>query len=96
MIIDSLGNLPPPQALDVEPERNPETEEPRAIEDSEKGNDSTLDNNKQNIANNQVDKDIIRSDDIQRERYNAQGNIAKELSSGYDTNHQREIIDILA
>jgi len=79
MIIDSLGNLPPPQALDVKLEKNLETEEPRAIEDSEKGNDSTLDNNKQNIANNQVDKDIIKSGDIERETYNAQGNM--ELSN---------------
>jgi len=95
MIIDSLGNLPPPQALDGRLEKNLETEEPRAIEDSEKGNDSTLDNNKQNIENNQVDKDIIKSGDTERETYNAQGNIAKELSSGNYTNHQQEIIDVL-
>jgi len=95
MIIDSLGNLPPPQALDAGLEKNLETEEPRAIEDSEKGNDSTLDNNNQNIENNQVDKDIIKGGDTKRNTYNAQGNIAKELSYGNYTNHQQEIIDVL-
>jgi len=39
MIIDSLSSLPPPQTLDIKLEENLETEEPRAIEDSEKGND---------------------------------------------------------
>lgn len=95
MIIDSSGGMPPPQTIDIKIGKTVETEEPRAIEDSEKGNDSTLDNNKQNIANNQVEKDIIKSGDVERETYNAQGNIAKELSSGNYTNHQQEIIDVL-
>ena len=95
MIIDSLGGLPPPQTLAIKLEKKLETEEPRAIEDSEKGNDSTLDSNKQNIANRQADKDIINSGNIEYNTYNAQGNIVDELSSGGYNDRQNELIDVL-
>ncbi len=95
MIIDSSGSLPPSQTVDIKIGKAIETEEPRAIEDSEKGNDSTFDSNKQNIANNQVDKDIVKGGDIEHEIYNVQGNLAGELSSGNDMNSRQDSISLI-
>ena len=50
MIIDSSGSLHLPQTVDIKIGKTIETEEPWAVEDLEKGNDSTLDSNKQNIG----------------------------------------------
>lgn len=95
MIYDSLGSLPIPQSLDIKLEKNLKAEEPRAIEESEKGNDSSLDSNKQNIASSQASKDIIKNGDIEFETYNTQGNLVEKLSSDDDMNHNHESINFV-
>ncbi len=95
MIIDSSGGLPPPQTFDILIKKNLETEDPRAIEDSDKSNDAKLDANRQNIANNQVYKNIVKGGDIEHEIYNVQGNLAGELSSGNDMNSSRDSISLI-
>jgi hypothetical protein len=95
MIIDPSGSLSPPQTADIKIGKTIETEEPRAIEDSEKSNDSTLDSNKQNFANNQIDKDIIKGGNIEHEIYNAQGNLTGELSSGDDMNSREDSVSLI-
>ena len=94
MIIDPLGSLPISQALDIKLEESRETEEARAIEDSEKGNDSTLDNSEQNIANRPADRDITQDVDVEFETYNAQRNLSEEFYSGDSLNHQQAGINL--
>ena len=50
MITESLSSIPLPPAIDVKVEKNTKTEEPRAIEETDKSDDSRLDLEKQNIS----------------------------------------------
>ena len=50
MIADSLSSIPLTQAPDVKIEKNAKAEEPRAIEESDKGDNSQLDIERQNIS----------------------------------------------
>ena len=50
MIADSLSGIPMTQGPDVKIEKNAKVEEPRAIEESDKGDSSQLDMEKQSLS----------------------------------------------
>ncbi len=95
MIIDSFSGVPPPQALDIKPEKNNKAEEPRAIEELSKSDDSKLDKERQNISKKPTAKDIRKYDDIELTTYNAKDNSEKEIPPEYVTDQEQGPIDII-
>ncbi len=94
MIYDSLGSLPPPRTFDIIIKQNLETEDPRAIEDSDKSNDSKLDANRQNIAEKQAGDDMSKDIGVESETYNDHGNSVVTKPTGNSTGYQQKFIDL--
>jgi len=95
MIYDAIHSQPAPQASDIKTEKNHVTEEPRAIEDSDKSGDADLDIDRQNIAKESRVEDILKDGDMELEAYNAKGSLTRDLSVGDHTEPQHESIDLI-
>ncbi|MBL7179518.1 MAG: hypothetical protein ABIK98_16165 [Pseudomonadota bacterium] len=95
MIYDSLGSLPLPQAVEIKLEKKHQTEEPRAIEDSNQSDDSKFDIHRENVAKESAVKDSLKEADFELETYNAKGNLARELSSEEYPNCQQGSLDLV-
>ncbi len=95
MIIDSSGGLPPPQTFDILIKKNLETEDPRAIEDSDKSNDSKLDANRQNIAQKQAGDDMSKDIGVESETHNDHDNSVVTKPTGNSTDYQQKSIDLI-
>ena len=95
MITDAINSLPVPQAPDIKVEQDLETEEPRAVEDSDKSNDSNLDISKQNVAKHSAGMDVSKDSGVEMESYNAKGYLANESSSRQDTGQPHDSINLI-
>lgn len=95
MIYDSLGSLPPPMTFDVNSKKNPETEYSRAIEDSDKSNDTKLDSKRQNITMSPSGKDMSKDIDVELETYNNHGNFEAPKPSENPMDYQQKSIDLV-
>ena len=95
MITDAINSLPVPQAPDIKVEQDLETEEPRAVEDSDKSDDSNLDINRQNVAKQSADMDVSKDSGVEMESYNAKGYLANEPSSRQGTGQPQDSINLI-
>ena len=95
MITDGITSLPVPQAPDVKVEQDLETEEPRAVEDSDKSGDSNFDVSSQNVAKQKAGMDFSEDSGVEMESYNAKGNLVSEPSSRQDTGQPQDSISLV-
>jgi len=95
MITDAITSLPVPQAPDVKVEQDLETEEPRAVEDSDKSGDSSFDVSSQNVAKQSAGMDIAKESGVEMESYNAKGYLISEASSRQDTEQSQNSISLV-
>jgi len=95
MITDAINSLPVPQAPDIKAEQNLETEEPRAVEDSDKSDDSNLDVSRQNVAKQSSGMDVSKESGVEMESYNAKGYLVNEPSSWQDTGQPQDSINLI-
>ncbi len=95
MITDAINSLPVPQAPDIKLEQNLETEDPRAVEDSAKSDDSNLDSRKTNVARQSAGMDVSKYSGVEMESYNAKGYLVNESSSQQDTGQPQDSINLL-
>ncbi len=93
MITDTINSLPVPQAPDVKVEQNLETEEPRAVEDSDKSGDSSLDISSQNVAKESAGMEFPKYSSVETESYNAKGYLENEPSSRQDAGQPQDSIN---
>ncbi len=95
MITDAINNVPVPQAPDIKVEQDLETEEPRAVEDSDKSGDSNFDVSSQNVAKQSAGMDVSKNSGVEMESYNAKGNLVSELSLQQDTGQPQDSINLV-
>lgn len=95
MITDAINSLPVPQAPDVKVEQDLETEEPRAVEDSDKSGDSSFDVSSQNVARQSAGMDVSEESSVETESYNAKGYLVNESSSRQDTGQAQDSINLI-
>jgi hypothetical protein len=95
MITDAINSLPVPQAPDIKVEQDLETEEPRAVENSDKSGDSNLDINRQNVAKQSAGMDVSKYSGVETESYNAKGYLANEPSSQQDAGQPQDSINLI-
>ena len=95
MITDATNSLPVPQATDIRVEQDLETEEPRAVEDSDKSDDSNLDISRQNVAKQSAGMDVSKYSDVEMESYNAKGYLVIEPSLRQGTGQTQDSIDLV-
>jgi hypothetical protein len=95
MITDAINSLPVPQAPDVKVEQDLETEEPRAVEDSDKSGDSNFDVSSQNVARQSAGMDVSEESSVETESYNAKGYLVNESSSRQDTGQPQDSINLI-
>jgi len=95
MITDAIHSLPVLQAPDIKLEQGRETEDPRAVENSGKSDDSNLDISRQNIAKQSANMDISKDSDVEMESYTAKGYLANESSSRQSTGQPQESINLI-
>lgn len=95
MITDAINSLPVPQAPDVKVEQDLETEEPRAVEDSDKSGDSNFDVSSQNVARQSAGMDVSEESSVETESYNAKGYLVNESSSQQDTGQAQDSINLV-
>ena len=95
MITDAISSLPVPQAPDVKVEQDLETEEPRAVEDSDKSGDSNFDVSSQNFAGQSAGMDVSKESSVETESYNAKGYLVNESSSRQDTGQAQDSINLI-
>ena len=94
MITDAISSLPVLQAPDIKLEQDRETEEPRAVEDSDKSNDSNLDISRQNVAKQSAGMDVSKESSVEMDSYNAKGYLVNESSSQQDTGQPQDSINL--
>ena len=94
MIMDSLSNIPLPPVLEVKIEKNSKAEEPRAIEEPEKGDKSQLDMEKQNISKKRPSKEM-EDVKIELETYTATNGSSNKLSSEEAQGNEYEPVNIV-
>jgi hypothetical protein len=87
--------MPVPQAPDIKVEQDLETEEPRAVEDSDKSGDSNLDISRQNVAKQSAGMEVSEDSGVETESYNAQGHLVNESSSRQDTGQPQDSINLI-
>ncbi len=95
MITDATNSLPVPQAPDIKVEQDLETEEPRAVEDSDKSGDSNFDVSSQNVAKQSAGMDVSEESSVEMESYNAKGYLVNESSSRQDTGQPQDSISLI-
>ena len=95
MITDAINSLPVPQYADIKLEQDLETEDPRAVEDSDKSNVSNPDISRQNVAKQSADMDVSKERAVEMESYNANGYLANEASSRQDTGQAQDSINLI-
>jgi len=95
MITDAINSLPVSQAPDIKVEQDLETEEPRAVEDSDKSDDSNLDVSRQNVAKQSSGMDVSKESGVEIESYNAKGNLVYEPSSRQGTGQPQDFINLV-
>ena len=95
MITDAINSPPIPQAPDIKVEQDFETEEPRAVEDSDKSGDSDLDISRQNVAKQSAGMDVSKDSGVEMESYNAKGYLVNEPSSRQDTGQPQDSISLV-
>ncbi len=95
MITDAINSLPVPQAPDIKVEQDLETEEPRAVEDSDKSGDSNFDVSSQNVARQSAGLDVSEESSVETESYNAKGYLVNESSSRQDTGQAQDSINLI-
>ena len=95
MITDAINSLPVPQAPDIKVEQDLETEEPRAVEDSDKSGDSNLDISRQNVAKQSADMEVSKHSGVETESYNAKGYLTNESSSQQGTGQPQDSINLI-
>ena len=100
MIYDpiGIGNLPLPQvAPDIKLEKKNDTEEPRAVEDSDQSDDAKLDIQRENVEKKSAVEERFKGDEIEPEVYSAKGILVRALSSEENPNQQKQpIISLIA
>ncbi len=95
MITDAISSLPVSQAPDVKVEQDLETEEPRAVEDSDKSGDSNFDVSSQNFARQSAGMDVSEESSVEATSYNAKGNLVNESYSRQDTGQAQDSINLI-
>ncbi len=95
MITDAINSLPVPQAPDIKVDQDRETEDPRAVEDSDKSDDSNFDVSRQNVAKQSADMDASKHSGVEMESYNAKGYLANESSSRQSTGQSQDSINLI-
>ncbi len=95
MITDAINSLPVPQAPDIKVEQNLETEEPRAVEDSDKSGDSNFDVSRQNVAKESAGMEVSKYSGVETESYNAKGYLENEPSSRQDAGQAQDSINLV-
>ncbi len=95
MITDAISSMPVPQAPDVKVEQDLETEEPRAVEDSDKSGDSSFDVSSQNFAEQSAGMAVSEESSVEATSYNAKGNLVNEPYSRQDTGQAQDSINLV-
>ena len=95
MITDAINSLPVLQAPDIKLEQGRETEDPRAVEDSDKSNDSNLDISRQDVAKQSAGTDVLKYSGVEMESYNAKGYLANESSSRQGTGQPQDSVNLI-
>jgi hypothetical protein len=96
MITDAINSLPVTQAPDITVEQDLETEEPRAVEDSDKSGDSNFDVSSQDVARQSAGMDVSEESGVETESYNAKGYLVSEVYSRHDTGQVQDSINLVA
>ena len=95
MMTDAIKSMPVPQAPDIKVKQDLETEEPRAVEDSDKSGDSNLDSSSQNVAKQSAGMDVSEDSGVGTESYNAKGYLVNESSPRQDTGQPQGSISLI-
>ncbi len=95
MNLDSLTGILPPPAIDIKPEKKPETEYPEAIKESAESSDLNLDANGRNLEMQETSKNNIVDGDIEVDVYNAKGVLIRKIPPGYVTHYQQGPISLI-
>ena len=92
-----IGNLLLPQAPDLKLERKNNTEEPRAVEDSDHSDDAKLDIHRENVNGKSAVEDRFKEAEVEPEVYSAKGLLVRALSSDENPNQQKEpVLSLMA
>jgi len=79
MTINPIPNIAIQHSFDIKLEKNIESEETRAIEDSSESDKSKPEANQQNIVKKEATTNSSKDGDIGSETYNAKGYLAREV-----------------